>query len=337
MISIIVPVYKVEKYLRTCVDSLLSQTIQDIEIILIDDGSPDRSGAICDDYRKNDPRVKVIHTANHGLSAARNLGLQTARGQYIAFVDSDDWVEPDMYEHLLTLLEENNADISACAVSNEFHNKTVKRTEVVDAVYTGSNALDALISGNICNAVWNKLFKRECWESITFPEGIIYEDIATLYKMYRNELVIASSSRHLYHYRIRSGSLTRIKSMPGLKDQWNAVYNRYAYLSEHLSEEQMESLRENMLLQLAGAAVETWRWIYCIRKEDRDYDYLFEVSNFIRDRFPRFGYRTWGKTFRFSFFFVRHVTTASFFTSHVINRLLRATKYRNALVTVADA
>ncbi|MCR5059123.1 MAG: glycosyltransferase family 2 protein [Clostridiales bacterium] len=336
MISIIVPVYKVEKYLRTCVDSLLSQTYKNIEIILIEDGSPDRSDVICDEYQKKDPRVKVIHTENHGLSAARNLGLQAARGEYIGFVDSDDWIEPDMYEHLLFSLEQNHADISVCAVYNEYRKSTLPRYEVVDNVYRGNDAIGALIRGQLCNAVWNKLFKKECWDKLTFPEGIIYEDIATLYKMYKNDIIIASSSRHLYHYRARSGSLTRTKSMRGLKDYWNAVYNRYRFLCEHLTEEQVETFRESMLLQLAGAAVETWRWVYDIRKEDRDYEHLSNISGFIRDRFPRFGYRSWEKTFRVSFFFVRYVTPGSFFASHMINSLIRMTKQRKNKFEVAN-
>jgi len=119
MISVIVPVYKVEQYLRQCIESILNQTYQDLEILLIDDGSPDRCGIICEEYAKKDPRIKVFHTENHGLSAARNVGLQIAKGEYIGFVDSDDWIEPDMYEILLRRLEETDTDISVCEIWRE--------------------------------------------------------------------------------------------------------------------------------------------------------------------------------------------------------------------------
>ncbi len=115
MISIIVPVYKDEPYLRQCVDSILNQTYRDIEVLLIDDGSPDRCGEICDEFAKKDQRIRVFHTENKGLSAARNLGLREAKGEYIGFVDSDDWIEPDMYEVLLKRMQETGADISVCS------------------------------------------------------------------------------------------------------------------------------------------------------------------------------------------------------------------------------
>ena len=102
MISVIVPVYNVEPYLHECIDSILNQTYQALEILLIDDGSPDKCGIICEEYAKNDPRIKVFHTENYGLSAARNLGLREAKGEYIGFVDSDDWLEPDMYDSVFS-------------------------------------------------------------------------------------------------------------------------------------------------------------------------------------------------------------------------------------------
>lgn len=128
MISIIVPVYKVEPYLRQCVDSILNQTYRDLEILLIDDGSPDCCGKICDEYEKKDKRVRVFHTENRGLSIARNLGLKETQGDYIGFVDSDDWIEPDMYEVLLKCLEETGADICVCGYSYENGIRTTNTT-----------------------------------------------------------------------------------------------------------------------------------------------------------------------------------------------------------------
>jgi glycosyltransferase involved in cell wall biosynthesis len=128
MISVIIPIYNVEPYLRECIDSIRNQTYQDLDIILINDGSQDKCGEICEDYAKKDTRIRVFHTGNKGLSAARNLGLREAVGEYIGFVDSDDWIEPDMYEILLRRIEETGTSISTCGVWTEFlKRKNVKK------------------------------------------------------------------------------------------------------------------------------------------------------------------------------------------------------------------
>ncbi len=123
MISVFVPVYRVENYLEKCLDSITGQTYTDLEILLIDDGSPDRCGEICDRYADVDHRIQVFHTENHGLSSARNLGLEHAKGEYIGFVDSDDWIEPDMFARLLAAIEDNNADIAVCGRVMEYPDK----------------------------------------------------------------------------------------------------------------------------------------------------------------------------------------------------------------------
>lgn len=168
MISIIVPVYKVESYLRQCIDSIINQTYHNIEILLIDDGSPDRCGEICEEYARTDSRIRFFHTENKGLSAARNLGLQKAKGEYVGFVDSDDWIEPDMYEILLRRLEESGTNISACAIWCEYQ-ETHYTYSVSNAVYIGKDAIQALVC-DLSNVVWNKLYKKDYWANIRFPE-----------------------------------------------------------------------------------------------------------------------------------------------------------------------
>ena len=126
MISVIIPVYNVEPYLRKCLDSVVNQTYRNLEILVIDDGSTDGSGAICDEYA-SDRRMRIFHTENRGLSCARNLGLDEAKGEWIGFVDSDDWIEPDMYEALLKKAEETGADIVECGVFREYPGRTVER------------------------------------------------------------------------------------------------------------------------------------------------------------------------------------------------------------------
>ena len=152
MISVIVPVYNVEPYLASCLDSIISQTYRELEILLIDDGSQDEIGKICDRYAASDERIRVFHTENKGLSAARNFGLDRAEGEYIAFVDSDDRIEPDMYDTLLVALIETGADAAACGHFQESANGTVERSPKA-AVLTGEQAVIALIKNELANAV----------------------------------------------------------------------------------------------------------------------------------------------------------------------------------------
>lgn len=156
MISIIVPVYNVELYIHQCIDSIVNQTYQDIEILLIDDGSTDKCRNICDEYARIDHRIRVFHTENKGLSAARNLGLREARGEYIGFVDSDDWIEPNMYEVLLQQLEKNGAEISVCELFVEYKTRHQAGSNIQNAVYRGQEIIQALISNSFYNLAWNK-------------------------------------------------------------------------------------------------------------------------------------------------------------------------------------
>lgn len=209
IISIIVPIYKVEKYLEHCVNSILNQTVKDIEVILVDDGSPDNCGAICDELAKIDNRIRVIHKPNGGLSDARNAGIDIAEGKYIGLVDSDDYIAPTMYEKLLKALEENDADASMCYACNiydddmEFVACKIGEVEVFD----GEDILDALFSKKLNNFAWNKLYKRELFNNIRYPFGKIYEDLFTTYKIFGNCKRVALDSSQMYYYRIRRDSI----------------------------------------------------------------------------------------------------------------------------------
>ena len=183
MLSVIIPVYNVEPYLEKCLDSVLKQTYKDMEILIIDDGSTDRSGAISDEYAAKDSRIRVFHTENRGLSAARNLGLDNAVGGYIGFVDSDDWIEPDMYEVLLKKAEETGADIVECGVFKEYPDKTVEHQRP-DRVMYKIEAIRALVNRELSNSVWNKVWVKSCYFNIRFPEGRLYEDVAITYRIF---------------------------------------------------------------------------------------------------------------------------------------------------------
>lgn len=212
-ISIIIPVYNVENYIERCIDSLISQSYINLEIILVDDGSTDKSGEICDRYAVVDNRIKVIHIKNSGRGEARNIGLSQANGQYIGFVDSDDWVEKDLYKYLIENIEETKADISICAYYECLDDiKNKKMLYEKSFVCTGKEALHYTMSNvigvywfNI--AIWNKLYKKAVVENIRF-RGREYEDI-----MYNAEVIygarnVSYINKCLYNYRLsRIGSI----------------------------------------------------------------------------------------------------------------------------------
>lgn len=210
VISIIVPVYKVEAYLKACVDSLLCQTFSDIEILLVDDGSPDHCGSICDEYAEKDARVRVIHQKNGGLSRARNAGIERAQGEYLCFVDSDDYVAPEYCESLYALLRDNDCDLSVCGVCR-FEDGTTPSWDSEDGQSIRVDRVDFLrmqLEKKSEFGVWNKLYRRELFSRIRFAEGRIHEDVIWSGDLARNlRGSVVCTSKALYYYRQRSGSI----------------------------------------------------------------------------------------------------------------------------------
>ncbi len=212
LISVVVPVYKVEKYLNLCVDSILNQSYTNLEIILVDDGSPDNCPAICDAYAEKDPRIKVIHKENGGLSDARNAGIEVATGKYLGFVDSDDYIAPDMYEKLYSIITENSCDMAICqaAVVQENEKATYEDSDEV-YVFESNEALYQMISKKLFTVnTWNKLYKRELFDKIRFPKGMLYEDLATTYKLILLSGKVAYSPMKKYAYLQRQGSIMNL-------------------------------------------------------------------------------------------------------------------------------
>ncbi len=210
MISIIVPVFGVEPFLDECVLSLLRQTYEDLEIILVEDGSPDCCDKICDHYAILDPRVRVIHKENRGLSEARNAGLDAARGEYIGFVDSDDYVSSDMFEFLLSLLEDTGSDMSICGHVKTSHNGKPRPYLKQKKVYIldSEEAISKMLQLGLYESfLWNKLFKRELFDSVRFPSGKLHEDLFVMYKPMDKANRIAYSKSVKYFYRQRIGSV----------------------------------------------------------------------------------------------------------------------------------
>ncbi len=317
MISVIVPVYKVEAYLHQCLESILGQTYQNLEILLIDDGSPDKCGEICEEYARIDPRVRVFHTANQGLSAARNMGLREAKGELIGFVDSDDWIEPDMYEILLKRMEETGSDISAGGVWSEYLN-THSVYSMFDDVYPGTEAIHALIC-KLSNGVWNKLYKKAVWSGVLFPENHNYEEIYTIYKVVLKANSLSCVSTPLYHYRMRAGSIVHTPSMSNILDYWVSFNERYTRLSAIPEIRNDQEIIDRLKKQVAQAAVRIWRYTYGIPKDQRDYAFLHKVSGFMQNHFPAFGNKNWKWGLRASVFFSRHVNDVSFALMYAMN------------------
>ena len=216
LISVIIPVYQAEKYVKRCLDSVLNQTYKNLEIILINDGSTDKSVEIIESYAKSDDRITLLHQENQGAGAARNLGLEIAKGDYIGFVDSDDWIERDMYEYLFNIAERENADIAACDFysvvgKNEKEKKAeIEKIECMD--YDALMKFFFRINGEKSfYAVWNMLYKREIIGSCRFPEGKITEDLLFNYFVYCNCKKYVLSNQKKYYYFFNADGVTRKK------------------------------------------------------------------------------------------------------------------------------
>lgn len=328
MISVIVPVYKVAPYLRQCVESIINQTYRDIEILLIDDGSPDECGEICEEYKERDHRVRVIHTENHGLSAARNLGLQYAKGAYIGFIDSDDWIEPEMYEVLLRRLCETEYDIVVYGYDIISDKKTTK-WKPEGTVCDHDDALTSLINEIINNNVWNKLYSKELLQrskvdDVLFPEGKNYEDVAVMHRIVDNAKSVAIMSETLYHYRIRPGSITKTYTAKNLMDCADARLGRYYYFKNEYPK-LYEEKKEKLLLLAVNGISKVWRWWYgCKDEEKQEYNNrIKELLAFTKDNVPIFGYCTWPNSMRLSALFMHSSSNPSFAILYALNQIYR--------------
>ena len=217
LISVIVPMYNVEKYLKQCLDSILQQTYSNLEIILIDDGSTDGCYKIAEEYAKKDKRIKVLHQKNQGISIARNNGIEIASGKYIAFVDSDDYLEKDMYETLYNICKKYNADMAVVGI-NKVHDKEGRieklESDNYEKIMSKQDAYKIMINDDLGFRVetWNKLYKKELFNDIRYPQNKLYEDVGTTYLLVDKAKKIVYNSSAKYNYRIREKSITKNKS-----------------------------------------------------------------------------------------------------------------------------
>lgn len=208
LITVIVPVYNTEKYLNKCIDSIIVQTYENLEIILVDDGSTDNSGKICDEYAKKDDRIKVIHKENEGVSVARNLALDMATGQYIGFVDSDDYIEKTMYEVLYRNIVKNQVDISVCGFWVVRGERKEWSYTLMEIECNPKEAMSRMIKGDIFTGhLWNKLFKANlAKECLMEPSIYVYEDMLYVWKYLLLCSKVHITTQPQYYYIMREGS-----------------------------------------------------------------------------------------------------------------------------------
>lgn len=212
LISVVVPVYKVEDYLKKCVDSIINQTYTNLEIFLVDDGSPDNCGKICDEYQEKDKRIKVIHKENGGLSDARNSAIDQAKGELITFIDSDDYIENDYIELLYNNLKNNDCDISTCSYQCFYDKVELDKTDEKITVFTSEEALENMFyQKQTTTSAWGKLYKIKLFNEVRYPKGKICEDLDTTYKLFAKSKKIVISSLKKYYYLQRTNSIINSK------------------------------------------------------------------------------------------------------------------------------
>lgn len=315
-ISVIVPIYKVEEYLDACVTSIVNQTYKNLEILLVDDGSPDSCGEICDAWAKTDARIKVIHKENGGLSDARNAGMKAASGELIGFVDSDDVIHPKMYEQLADMIEETGSDVSCCNVTRNlesciagFDTHTESGSEI--EVFTGVQALESLLRlERISVTVWNKLYTREVIEGLYFPKGKYHEDEFWTYLVLSRAKKAAQTNQGYYGYRIRENSITNQRYTSRHLDHLDARAERLEYIEQNYP--QFSSLERTNIRFESIRAMQ----LCCLSMKDRELEDCLERIHTIAKKYPLkyrdykelpFGRKVWCFMSNISFDFTCHI------------------------------
>lgn len=236
MISVIVPVYNVEKYIEKCINSIRHQTYKELQIILVDDGSTDDSGALCEKVAEQDVRIIVVHQSNGGLSAARNTGIIHATGEYLAFIDSDDYIHPQMMEVLLNNMKIADADLSVCNFKRVSEEENPTLDDVIGKgyeIYTGKEVMAQLYRKNLVTVVaWNKLYKRELFEKIRYPKERVHEDEAIIHRILEKCRRTVYSEQQLYFYVQRTNSIMGQMNEKRINDALTAFEDRVKFFFE---------------------------------------------------------------------------------------------------------
>lgn len=264
-VSVTIPVYNTSRYLHQCFDSLMAQTLEDIEFIVVDDGSTDDSGLICDEYAGKDDRFKVIHKENGGLASARQVGLDAAKGKYVIVCDSDDWVEPDMYEKLYQTAKETDADIVCCGYFAEYNDSRSIPKQTIFKETDNIVDIDVFLRYG-ANSSWVKLIKKSLFERANayYTYGInLSEDSLIIYKLLKGNPKVVQVRENLYHYRRLFGgeSYTNNVKMAHIYQ----FYHTYSWLKNNYTEDKFKAIRFFKAIDLAFA---------CLRVNDLNKDFL---------------------------------------------------------------
>lgn len=281
LISVIVPVYKVEQYLEQCVYSIINQTYRNLEIILVDDGSPDNCPAMCDKYAEQDARITVLHQKNQGQAAARNNALDRCKGEYIAFVDSDDWLEENAYNDMMRMITEK--DLSACfCAANIIERGEIKEIGFQyysdDIVVPAQDVVLQTLVDKIGGQPWLKLYHRQCWEGVRFPTGRIYEDLAVSHLPFRNaSKPVGFLQTPLYNYRRNSTGTSLSKNPIKPYHIFLAFQEHYEYARRHCPE-----VEETCLMKTASFAISAVFNYYC-HKPDKLKEGALDAEKFLQE------------------------------------------------------
>ena len=286
LISIIVPIYRVEQYLKQCLESILNQTYKNLEIILVDDGSPDNCPKICDEYAKKDNRIKVIHKENGGVSSARNAGLENVTGDYISFIDPDDYVSCDFIEILYNMIESNNVDIAECdfikfetePILEELENTIdiISSTDMHYRIYSEFNLRTVVL--------WNKIYKVSIFENLRFPIGRINEDEALIHEIINNaKNGVVISNLKLYYYRFNPKSIMGKKFNVNRLDILKAIYERKEFYKKINIKELYD--KTVMLYQ----RILRYNYLYCCRNKEISNTYLGKIKLEAKENYKEFS------------------------------------------------
>ena len=279
-ISVIVPVYNVEKYIDKCIDSIVKQTYSNLEIILVNDGSTDNSGKKCDEWADTDNRIKVIHKDNGGLSDARNAGMAISTGEYIGFVDSDDWIDVRMYESLYRVIKKYGARVSLC----QFKEACTEDVDVEEnercTVYSGRNLLRHMFEGKtepyVTYSVWKFLYQTELIDKLSFPVGRLYEDVLFTTKALWNEEQVPVCHQEMYFYRIRPESITQKKlNKKNIEDVFEYCDGLLTFYENNASIDENAYLREAVLWTILS-----YRYVLGSTKEEKEL--ASRMNNYLR-------------------------------------------------------
>ena len=243
LLTVIVPCYNVEKYVDKCISSIVNQTYSNLEILLIDDGSTDTTGTLCDAWQERDQRIRVIHKQNEGLSYARKTGVENTDAEYVAFVDSDDWIDPNMYADMMSAMISTDSDIAQCEFCEVFedgrleHHSPDSNANSFEIVGREEGVLLIVHDDKWKSFMWNKIFKKHLFDHIVFPKGRVYEDYPIMHSLFHHASLSVYLSAEYYFYYRRSDSITNSKSLAAkMKNSFDfseARLERYLFIRQH--------------------------------------------------------------------------------------------------------